>query len=144
MCQYSAQEGLAHDWHLVHLGSRAVGGAGLVFVEASAVTAVLAQSLKDLGVDLIDVSSGGSVKQAKIPVGRNYQVPFAAAIREKVGMMTGAVGLITDPHQASEIITSGQADLIFIAREFLREPYWVLKAEQALGQDPHYAVRRHT
>ncbi|WP_068469246.1 NADH:flavin oxidoreductase/NADH oxidase [Candidatus Protochlamydia phocaeensis] len=109
----------------------------------------LAKQLKPLGVDLIDVSSGGSVKHAKIPVGRNYQVPFAAAIREQAQILTGAVGLITDPQQANEIVTAGQADLVFIGREFLREPYWGLKAEQALNKEPKwpmqygYAVKRH-
>jgi 2,4-dienoyl-CoA reductase-like NADH-dependent reductase (Old Yellow Enzyme family) len=109
----------------------------------------LAKHLAPLGVDLIDVSSGALLPHVKIPVERNYQVPFAEAIREKAKIMTGAVGLITDPHQADEIITSGKADLIFIAREFLREPYWAIKAEQALNQEPSwpipygYAVRRH-
>jgi 2,4-dienoyl-CoA reductase (NADPH2) len=109
----------------------------------------LAKHLSPLGVDLIDVSSGALLPHVKIPVERNYQVPFAEAIREKAKIMTGAVGLITDPHQANEIITSGKADLIFIAREFLREPYWAIKAEQALNQEPSwptpygYAVRRH-
>jgi 2,4-dienoyl-CoA reductase-like NADH-dependent reductase (Old Yellow Enzyme family) len=109
----------------------------------------LAQKLFSLGVDLIDASSGAVVPQAKIPVGPNYQVPLSAEIRKKTGILTGAVGLITDPHQANDIITSGSADLIFIAREFLREPYWALKAEQALNQPPNwptpygYAVNRH-
>lgn len=110
---------------------------------------ILARHLKDLGVDLIDVSSGGTVPHAKIPVGRNYQVPFAEAIRKSANILTGAVGLITDPQQANEIITSGQADLVFIAREFLREPYWALKAQQSLGQKQEwplpygYAVKRN-
>lgn len=86
---------------------------------------------------------------AKIPVGPSYQVPFASAIRAEAEIMTGAVGLITEPHQANEIITSGKADLVFVGREFLREPYWGLKAEQALGQEakwptPYgYAIKRH-
>lgn len=109
---------------------------------------LLAKQLMSIGVDLIDVSSGGMMPHAKIPLGPSYQVPFAAEIR-KTGILAGAVGLITEPHQANEIITSGQADLIFLAREFLREPYWALKAEQALSQEPRwptpygYAVRRH-
>jgi 2,4-dienoyl-CoA reductase-like NADH-dependent reductase (Old Yellow Enzyme family) len=109
---------------------------------------VLATKLKSLGVDLIDCSSGALVPQAKIPVGKNYQVPFAARIRKEANIMTGAVGLIIEPGQADEIITSGAADLVFIAREMLREPYWALKAAQALNQDPPwptqygYAVRR--
>ncbi len=68
------------------------------------------------------------VPKAQIPVGRNFQVPFAAAIRQQAGIMTAAVGLISDPEQADEIITSGAADLVFLAREMLREPYWALKA----------------
>jgi 2,4-dienoyl-CoA reductase (NADPH2) len=99
-------------------------------------------------VDLIDASSGALVPKVRIPVGRNYQVPFAATIRKEAKIMTGAVGLITEPDQANEIITSGSADLIFLAREMLREPYWPLKAQQALNQDPSwplqygYVVRR--
>jgi 2,4-dienoyl-CoA reductase (NADPH2) len=94
----------------------------------------LARGLKAAGVDLIDCSSGALVPHATIPVGRNYQVPFAAAIRAETGVMTGAVGLITDPHQADEIVTSGAADLVLLAREMLREPYWAIKAQQALDQ----------
>jgi 2,4-dienoyl-CoA reductase (NADPH2) len=109
----------------------------------------LAKTLKPLGVDLIDTSSGGVVAHAKIPVGPNYQVPLAADIRKGADIMTGAVGLITEPEQANAIITSGAADLAFLAREFLREPYWAIKAEAVLSQEPHwplqygYAVRRH-
>jgi len=81
-------------------------------------------------------------------VGKSYQVPFAAAIRKDVGVLTGAVGLITEPDQANEIITSGSADLVLLAREMLRQPYWALHAQQALNQEPAwplpygYAVRR--
>jgi len=108
----------------------------------------LAKILYTLGVDLIDTSTGGLVPHAKIPVEPNYQVVFAAEIRKHTKIMTGAVGLITEPHQANDIITSGEADLVFLAREFLREPYWALKAEQFLNQEPSwptpygYAVRR--
>jgi 2,4-dienoyl-CoA reductase (NADPH2) len=108
----------------------------------------LAKALKPLGVDLIDCSSGALVPHAKIPVGKGYQVPFADAIREQAGIMTGAVGLITEAHQADEVVTSGAADLVFLAREMLREPYWALKAQQALNQEPSwptqygYAVKR--
>jgi 2,4-dienoyl-CoA reductase (NADPH2) len=108
----------------------------------------LARALCERGVDLIDCSSGGLVPQAKIPVGKSYQVPFAGAIRGSVGTLTGAVGLITEPEQANEIITSGSADLVSLARQMLREPYWALHAQQALNQDPAwpiqygYAVRR--
>jgi 2,4-dienoyl-CoA reductase-like NADH-dependent reductase (Old Yellow Enzyme family) len=108
----------------------------------------LARALCRLGVDLIDCSSGALVPKATIPVGRNYQVPFAAAVRREAGIRTAAVGLITEPAQANEILTSGAADLVFLAREMLREPYWALKAQQALNQEPSwpvqygYAVRR--
>jgi 2,4-dienoyl-CoA reductase-like NADH-dependent reductase (Old Yellow Enzyme family) len=109
---------------------------------------VVASKLKELGIDLIDVSSGALVPHVRIPVGKNYQVPFARQIRNEAGIMTGAVGLITETQQASEIITSGDADLIFIARELLREPYWAIRAEQELGTEPTwpisygYAVKR--
>jgi len=94
----------------------------------------LAQALKSAGVDLIDASSGGIVPRAVVPVAPGYQVPFAAAIRKQAGTPTGAVGMITEPAQAEAIITSRQADLVFLAREMLREPYWPLKAGRALGQ----------
>jgi 2,4-dienoyl-CoA reductase-like NADH-dependent reductase (Old Yellow Enzyme family) len=108
----------------------------------------LARRLKALGVDLIDVSSGGTVPYARIPVAKGYQVPFARRIREGADIRTGAVGLITEPQHADEIVTGGDANLVFIAREMLREPYWALKAQQALGEDPlwpiqyGYAVKR--
>jgi len=109
---------------------------------------VLAKKLKDLGVDVIDVSSGGLIPRATIPVAKGYQLPFARRIREEAKIMTGAVGLITEPKHADEIITGGEADLVFIAREMLREPYWALKAQQELGQETSwplqygYAVKR--
>ena len=109
---------------------------------------VLAKHLKVLGVDLIDVSSGGLVPKARIPVAKGYQVPPAQQIREEAGIMTGAVGLITEPHHADEIVTGGDADLVFLGRELLREPYWALKAQHELGQEPSwptpygYAVKR--
>lgn len=108
----------------------------------------LAHHLKSLGVDLVDVSSGGTVPTARIPVGRGYQVSLSRRIREEAGVMTGAVGLITEAHQANEVITSGDADLVFLARELLREPYWALKTQQELGGEPTwpisygYAVKR--
>lgn len=109
---------------------------------------VLAGRLKDLGVDLIDCSSGALVPKARIPVGKGYQVPFARRIRDEACIMTGAVGMITEASHANEIITGGDADLVFLARELLREPYWAIKAEQAMGVEPAwpmqygYAVRR--
>lgn len=95
----------------------------------------LSSILKTEGVDLIDCSSGGSVPYAKIPIGPGYQVDFAERIKNEAGLLTSAVGLITDAHQAEEILSKGKADLIFIARESLREPYFALKAAKALGDD---------
>src|SRR5215472_13988846 len=109
---------------------------------------VLAGRLKELGIDLIDVSSGGLVPRVRIPVGKGYQVPLARKIRDEAGVMTGAVGLITEAKHANEIVTGGDADLVFLARELLREPYWALKAQQELGAEPSwpisygYAVKR--
>lgn len=102
---------------------------------------LLAQALRDCGVDLIDVSTGGLVPRAQIPVGKSYQVPFARRIREEAKIATGAVGLITEHEQANEIITGGDADLVFLGRELLREPYWALKAQTALGQEPAWATQ---
>jgi 2,4-dienoyl-CoA reductase-like NADH-dependent reductase (Old Yellow Enzyme family) len=101
----------------------------------------LARELKSRGVDLIDTSSGALVPYAKIPVEKNYQVPLSAEIRAQTGILTGAVGLITEASQANEIITSGAADLAFLAREMLREPYWALKAQHALSQDPAWPTQ---
>ena len=95
----------------------------------------LAAQLAERGVDLIDCSSGGNVPHATIPLGPGYQVPFAERIRRETGIMTGAVGLITEPDQADAIIRDGQADVVLLARELLRDPYWPLHAAKALG-DP--------
>jgi len=95
----------------------------------------LAAELKARGVDLIDCSSGGSAADAKIPIGPGFQVPFAERIRRETGILTGAVGMITEPRQAEEIIASGQADVVLLARELLRDPYWPLHAARALGVD---------
>jgi 2,4-dienoyl-CoA reductase-like NADH-dependent reductase (Old Yellow Enzyme family) len=94
----------------------------------------LARGLKKLGADLIDCSSGGNVPYAKIPVGPAYQTPFAEQIRREAGIMTGAVGMITGPMQAEQIVSAGQADAVIMAREFLRDPYWPLRAARELGQ----------
>jgi 2,4-dienoyl-CoA reductase-like NADH-dependent reductase (Old Yellow Enzyme family) len=94
----------------------------------------LSRRLKGEGVDLIDCSSGGSTNAAKIPVGPGYQVPFAERIRREAGIATAAVGLITEPQQADEIIASGRADLVLLAREFLRRPNWPLHAARELGR----------
>ena len=93
----------------------------------------LAKQLKALGVDVIDSSSGGNVKDAKIPIGAGYQTPFAERIRREAGIATAAVGLITGAAQADQIIRSGQADIVLLARELLRDPYWPLHAAQELG-----------
>lgn len=92
----------------------------------------LAEGLRGCGVDLIDCSSGGLVPDAKINVGPAYQAPFAERIRLEVDILTGAVGLITDPQQADRIIRSSQADIVLLARQMLRDPYWPLHAAQAL------------
>ncbi|HKD44778.1 MAG TPA: oxidoreductase, partial [Candidatus Angelobacter sp.] len=101
----------------------------------------LAKILAPLGVDLFDCSSGGNVSGARIPLGPGYQVGFAEQIRRHAGMLTGAVGMITDPAQADQIVRTGQADLVFLARQFLREPYWPLIAARALGQDIQWPVQ---
>jgi 2,4-dienoyl-CoA reductase-like NADH-dependent reductase (Old Yellow Enzyme family) len=101
----------------------------------------LSRAFKPLGVDLMDCSSGALVPFAKIPVAPGFQVPFAAAIREKAEIATGAVGKITDPEQANEIVTSGKADLAFLAREMLREPYWAIKAAEALGEEVAWPIQ---
>ncbi|HUO31319.1 MAG TPA: NADH:flavin oxidoreductase/NADH oxidase [Bryobacteraceae bacterium] len=93
----------------------------------------LARRLCRLGVDLIDCSSAGAVPHAKVEVGPAYQTPFAARIRRESGILTGAVGMITGAGQADEIIRTGQADLVLLAREMLRDPYWPLHAAQTLG-----------
>lgn len=95
--------------------------------------------LKEKGVDVVDCSSGGLTPPEKIPVGFGYQVPFAQSIREKTGMMTGAVGMIVSPSQAEEIISSGKADLVFLAREMLRDPYFPMRAAYELGYDTQWA-----
>lgn len=93
----------------------------------------LAKLLQQNGVDLIDCSSGGLAFGAKVPLGPGYQVPFAERIRREAGIATAAVGLITDAEQANQIISAGQADLVFLARELLRQPHWPLLAAHRLG-----------
>ncbi|MEY2561894.1 MAG: hypothetical protein QOH88_87 [Verrucomicrobiota bacterium] len=92
----------------------------------------LAKELRTLGVDLIDCSSGGAVPKAHIPVGPGYQVPFAARIRGEAGIATAAVGMITEPEQADQIIRTGEADMVLLAREFLRDPNWGIHAASRL------------
>lgn len=93
----------------------------------------LVRQLLTLGVDLIDCSSGGTAPNAKVPVGPGYQTRFAEKIRRETGSKTGAVGMITSPAQADHIIRSGQADLVLLARELLRDPHWPLRAARELG-----------
>ena len=95
----------------------------------------LAKRLRQCGVDLVDCSSGGASPDARIPAAPGYQVPFAERIRREAGILTGAVGLITEPEQADNIVRTGQADLVLLAREFLRSPYWPLHAARKLGQE---------
>jgi len=96
-------------------------------------TVELARRLKALGVDLIDVSSGGTAASAEIPVGPGYQTRFAERVRKEAAIATGTVGMITEPAQAEHILRTGQADLILLARELLRDPYWPLHADDDLG-----------
>ncbi|MCL5266739.1 MAG: NADH:flavin oxidoreductase/NADH oxidase [Bacteroidetes bacterium] len=98
----------------------------------------LAKELKKIGIDLIDSSTGGLVPGAKIPIAPGYQVNFAEEIRKQAGIMTGAIGLITDAAQAENILVTGQADVVFMARELLRDPYFPLHAAKSLGDDPQY------
>ena len=101
----------------------------------------LARRLKDLGVDLIDVSTGGNLPTARIPVAKRYQIPCSRRIRDDAGILTGAVGLITDAKEADDIITGGDADLVLLGRELLREPYWALKAQHAFEEEPSWPVQ---
>jgi 2,4-dienoyl-CoA reductase-like NADH-dependent reductase (Old Yellow Enzyme family) len=96
-------------------------------------TVRLAGLLREEGVDLVDTSTGGNVL-ADIPTGAGYQVPFARRIRIEAGIPTGAVGLITEPKQAEEILAEGSADVVLLARELLREPHWPLRAAYELGE----------
>ncbi|WP_026555374.1 NADH:flavin oxidoreductase/NADH oxidase [Arthrobacter sp. 35W] len=99
----------------------------------------LARAASARGVDLIDVSSGGAIPGARIPVGPGYQTSFAEQIRREAGVPTAAVGLISSPEQAEHIVASGQADAVFLARELLRHPHWWLDAAQVLGADVPWA-----
>jgi 2,4-dienoyl-CoA reductase-like NADH-dependent reductase (Old Yellow Enzyme family) len=101
----------------------------------------LSRLLKEDGVDLIDCSSGGTVPKAKVPVGPGYQTPFAERIRRDTGILTAAVGMITSPEQAETILRTGQADVVVLAREFLRDPYWPHHAAAKLGAKPSPPVQ---
>lgn len=94
---------------------------------------LLARQLKEIGVDLIDCSSGFAVPDEPVPFGPGFQVPFAARIRADAGIASGAVGLITDPAQAEQIVATGQADVVLLGRQMLRDPYWPLHAAKALN-----------
>ena len=101
----------------------------------------LSRRLKDMNVDLIDVSTGGNLPTARIPVAKRYQIPCSRRIRDDAGIPTGAVGLITEPKEADEIITGGDADIVLLGRELLREPYWALKAQHAFEEEPSWPVQ---
>ncbi len=103
----------------------------------------LCKKLKEIGIDLIDVSTGGNVPDAKIPVAPNYQVEFAAEIRKQAEIPTGAVGMITDAKQAEEILQNGEADTILMAREFLRDPYFPFTAAKELGEEIDYIPKQY-
>ncbi len=104
-------------------------------------TVALSRALKRVGVDLVDCSSGGLVPDAAIPVGPGFQAPFAAEVRRGAGIATAAVGMITEPAQAEQIVATGVADAVVIGRGFLRDPYWPLHAARALGVDFPWPVQ---
>ena len=110
-------------------------------------TVELARRLKTLGVDLIDVSSGGTAAQADIPTGPGYQTQFAERVRKEADIPSGAVGMITDAAQAEHVLRTGQADLVLLARELLRDPYWPLNAAESLREKvswpPQYVRAAH-
>jgi 2,4-dienoyl-CoA reductase-like NADH-dependent reductase (Old Yellow Enzyme family) len=101
----------------------------------------LARRLATMDVDLIDCSSGGLVPGARIPATPGYQVEFATRIRHEAGVPTGAVGLITKPEQANMVVAEGMADVVLLARQLLRDPYWPLRAAKALGAPAHWPVQ---
>jgi len=104
-------------------------------------TVELARRVGPLGVDLVDCSSGGNSPTAEIPVGPGYQVPFAARVRREAGVMSAAVGMITEPAQANGIVATGQADIVLLARAELRDPYWPLRAARQLGAEVEWPVQ---
>lgn len=101
----------------------------------------LSKQMKLEDVDLVDCSSGGNINYARIPVKPGYQVPFAENVKQEAGILTGAVGLITSAHQAEEIVKNNQADLVFIARQSLRDAYFPLHAAKELGADVKWPVQ---
>ncbi|GLV74333.1 NADH:flavin oxidoreductase/NADH oxidase [Streptomyces hygroscopicus] len=106
-------------------------------------TVRLAALLKEQGVDLLDVSSGGNAPHVRIPLGPGYQVPFAARVRRETGLPVAAVGLITEPEQAEKIITNGEADAVLLGRELLRDPYFARRAAAELGGEVHTPDQYH-
>ncbi|WP_030842452.1 NADH:flavin oxidoreductase/NADH oxidase [Streptomyces hygroscopicus] len=106
-------------------------------------TVRLAALLKEHGVDLLDVSSGGNAPHVRIPLGPGYQVPFAARVRRETGLPVAAVGLITEPEQAEKIITNGEADAVLLGRELLRDPYFARRAAAELGGQVHTPDQYH-
>ncbi|WP_062517822.1 NADH:flavin oxidoreductase/NADH oxidase [Demequina gelatinilytica] len=107
-------------------------------------TVTIAQWLREAGADLVDTSTGGLVPGAVIPVAPGYQVPHAAAIRERSGIAATAVGQIVDAHQAERIVASGQADAVFVGREFMRDPHFPLRAAHELGVEIGYWPPQYT
>lgn len=104
-------------------------------------TIALVKALKDAGIDIVDVSTGGLVPDAKIPVGMGFQVPYAEAVKKTSGMPVSAVGLIVDAMQAESILVTGQADAVSIGRELLRNPNWPQEAAARLGSEAHWPVQ---
>ena len=104
-------------------------------------TVRLARLLADHGVDLVDVSSGGITLAQQIPLGPGYQVPFAQRVRAEAKVATGAVGLITEPQQAEQIVATGAADVVFLARALLRDPHWPLTAARVLGGEIEWPIQ---
>jgi len=104
-------------------------------------TVELARRVAELGVDMVDCSSGGNTPTAPIPVRPGYQVPFAARVRREAGVMSAAVGLITEAAQANEIVAAGQADIVLLARQELRDPYWPLRAARELGVEVEWPLQ---
>jgi 2,4-dienoyl-CoA reductase-like NADH-dependent reductase (Old Yellow Enzyme family) len=100
-----------------------------------------AEWLKEIGIDLVDCSTGGLVADAVIPAAPGFQTPFAESIRQQAGIATGAVGLITDAIQAEHILVTGQADAVLLARELLRDPYWPLHAARELGAEVPWPIQ---
>jgi 2,4-dienoyl-CoA reductase-like NADH-dependent reductase (Old Yellow Enzyme family) len=101
----------------------------------------LSNILKEMGIDLMDCSSGGNISNVRIPIAPGYQVPFSQKIKAATGILTGTVGLITDAHQAETILLNEEADLILFARESLRNPYFPLNAASALNEKIDWPIQ---